>query len=91
VASVRERQAELGEHVADVHVDRPRAEEELARDLAVRPTHCDQTQDLELSACQPAPLQVARRPAAETLVDAFAGRLEIGGGEVGEGARAEFS
>lgn len=64
---------ELGEHVADVHVDGPRAEEELARDLAVRSTHRDEAQDLELSSCQAAALQVAGRPAAETLIDAFAG------------------
>jgi len=49
---------ELGEHVADVHVDSPRAEEELVGDLAVCAAHCDQAQDLELSPCQAALRQV---------------------------------
>jgi len=50
--------AELGEHVADVHVDRARAEEQLVRDLAVRATDCDESDDLELSASQATVLEV---------------------------------
>ena len=81
---------ELGEHVAHVHVDRARAEEELVGDLAVRASDRDQAQDLELSACQAALLQVAGGPAAEALVDPLACRLEIGGGAVREGRAPSF-
>ena len=41
---------ELGEDVADVHVDRARAEEQLARDLAVRPAERDEPRHLHLAA-----------------------------------------
>jgi hypothetical protein len=64
--------AELREHVADVHVDRPRAEEQLVGDLAVRPPHGGQAQDLELAPRQPEPLEVGGDTATETLVDRLA-------------------
>jgi hypothetical protein len=68
-----------------VHVDRARAEKELVGNLAVRASHGDQAQDLELSSCQAALLQAAGGPAAEALVDPLAGGREIRGGAVGEG------
>ncbi len=58
--------------------------------LAVRASHGDQAQDLELSSCQAALLQATGSAAAEALVDLLAGCREIRGGAVGERARAEL-
>ena len=57
---------ELAQDVADVHVDRARAEEELLGDVAVRAPDGDQPHDLELAAGQPA---LAARAAAHRLAE----------------------
>jgi hypothetical protein len=60
---------ELGQHVAHVHVDRPRAEKELSSDLPVRSPDCDEPEDFELAPRQAGPVQVAGSPAAEPAVN----------------------
>jgi RNA polymerase sigma-B factor len=56
--------AELGEDVANVHVDGTRAEEQRACDLAVRAADCDEPHDLELAPRQARALVVGRCAAA---------------------------
>ena len=56
-----------------MHVDGAGTEEELVGDLAVRASHGDQAEDLELSPRQAALLHVTGCPAAEALIDSLAG------------------
>src|SRR4029450_8060670 len=71
---------ELREDVANVHVDRPRAEKELARDLAVRPPDGHEPEDFELPPRQARAVKLPRGSAAESALDALAERLELLGG-----------
>ena len=61
--------AELGQDVADVHVDRARAEEQLPGDLAVGAPDRDKAQHLELTPRQAGVLQLPRGPSAESTLD----------------------
>ena len=74
-----------------MHVDRAGAEEQLPRDLAVRPSHGDEAEDLELAPRveQPAPGQVSGRPPSEPLLDGLAELLEIGGDALRERSGAQ--
>src|SRR5207342_3714759 len=59
--------AELGEDVADVHVDSPGAEEQLAPDLPIGPAQLEETDHLQLSPGESTSLQVCDSPPAEPL------------------------
>jgi hypothetical protein len=58
---------ELREHVPGVHLDGAGAEEEVARDLPIRPADGDEPQDLELAPRQAAALQRACGTAARAV------------------------
>ena len=60
-----------------MHVDRARAEEELARDLPVRSPDRDQAHDLEFAPGQPATLEVAGGAPAEVPLGMLAESGEV--------------
>ena len=64
--------AELGQDVADVHVDGAWAEEQPLGDLAVGAPDRDKAQHLDLTPRQAGVLKLARRPSTESSLDLLA-------------------
>src|SRR5918993_4605731 len=75
--------AQLHEHVAQVVVDGPAAEEQLGADLAVGPALADQADDLELLGGELA------EGAGVALAGGLAGGPELGPGPPGPGCRPQ--
>ena len=74
-----------------MHVDRPRAEEEVAGDLAVRAADGDEADDLALPPRQAAAVGVRLGPHAQPRDDGLAERGELVGRRRGERSRAELA
>jgi hypothetical protein len=66
------------------------AEEEVTRDLAVRPADRDEPEDLELAPRQPAVLELAGGPSSQPSIGRLAERLELGRRLKPEGACLEL-
>jgi hypothetical protein len=75
---------ELAQEVADVHVDRARAHEQLAGDLPVRAAHGQQSHDVKLPAGQAFARELLGLPAAEPAVGLLA-ELGQARGEAADG------